>query len=152
MYIYIYIYIYVHTYIYIYIYTHTHTHTHKHTISLLSLQAQPKIAPDIFQRGVEYGRYSDMFSFTWDRSHLEHPVWRRCDRSHLNRNIIIRPRLVAWKPALPIYVYFPQKWYEDLGRGLRPCTKRIAGRCEDAAGVLFLILRQCSRNRGAYRD
>ena len=37
-------------------------------ISLLSLQTQPKTAPNLFQRGVEYGKY-DLYIYT---KHLEY--------------------------------------------------------------------------------
>ena len=32
-------------------------------VSLLSLQKQPKTAPNLFQRGVEYGKYPDHGDF-----------------------------------------------------------------------------------------
>ena len=88
IYIYICIYVYfcVYTYIYIYIYIYpdqkdssesTKTHLSKcivdifypfsqfceKHISLLSLQTQPKTAPNLFQRGVEYGKYEMVNSF-----------------------------------------------------------------------------------------
>ena len=59
-------------YIYIYIYTYIHTYTYvlivaifypfgrfrEIDVSLLSLQKQPNTAPNLFQRGVEYGEYA----------------------------------------------------------------------------------------------
>ena len=75
MYIHAYIHTYIRTYmcisisisISIYIYIHTHTHIMvaifcpfsqfcEIGIILLSLQKQPKTAPNLFQRGVEYGK------------------------------------------------------------------------------------------------
>ena len=37
------------------------------TISLLSLQTQPNTAPNLFQRGVEYGKYEDCLTQTFRR-------------------------------------------------------------------------------------
>ena len=44
------------------------------SISLLSLQKQPNTAPNLFQRGVEYGKYAEG---AWPRRRASTP-WRRC--------------------------------------------------------------------------
>ena len=77
------------------------------TISLLSLQKQPNAAPNLFQRGVEYGKYVQVFASQPCPSELPPSTYDRSLRRHAATQIetLLYSTLLYSTILYYIYIY-----------------------------------------------
>ena len=58
-------------------------------ISLLSLQTQPNTAPNLFQRGVEYGKYGICYLGLEEQSHLGAPGPSKFEQCYMHYILVV---------------------------------------------------------------